>query len=89
MPRKNDLGFTWDDEAQAGYLKLSDGKVACCVASDTGSVVVDYDRYGQARGVEVLGPKPSEATIEKLRDLAIGDKTGDERLGAMEQLVAP
>lgn len=51
--------FTWDDEAQAGYLRLRDirpGEISRTLIVDADeSVLLDLDQDGRVLGVEILG----------------------------------
>ncbi len=52
--RNNKFIITVDKEAHASYLKLTDAKIHYS-KEVYGDVIIDYDKYGDVRGIELLG----------------------------------
>lgn len=58
---------TYDTDADAAYIRLSDHKVARTAEIDSGTLV-DLDADGQVVGVEVIGPRrdwPLQQILDK------------------------
>lgn len=71
--RTVDVQFTWDGEADAGYIALTrvglgeavHQRVVANPVADLGEVVLDFDSDGRLLGVEIIG---SGQVVDDLRD---------------------